>query len=62
MPDLGTPLPCRRPELVSRPFAGNGSYLVRNRLKGESFKLGPEEHFLLARLNGTVYALRLVKP
>jgi hypothetical protein len=53
MPDLGTPLPRRRPELVSRPFAGNSSYLVRDRLQGESFQLGAEEHFLLARLNGT---------
>jgi hypothetical protein len=53
MPDLVTPLPYRRPELISRPFGGKGSYLVRDRLQGESFQLGPEEHFLLARLDGT---------
>jgi hypothetical protein len=53
MPDLATPVPCRRSELVSRRFAENGFYLVRDRLKGESFQLGPEEHFLLARLDGT---------
>ena len=53
MPDLATPRSCRRPELVARPFGENGSYLVRDRLKGESFQLGPEEHFLLARLDGT---------
>jgi uncharacterized protein (DUF362 family) len=53
MPDLTTPLPCRRPELVSRSFGESGSYLVRNRLQGESFRVGPEEHFLLARLDGT---------
>jgi hypothetical protein len=53
MPDLATSLLCRRPELVARPFGDNGSYLVRNRLQGESFQLGPEEFFLLARLDGT---------
>jgi hypothetical protein len=53
MPDLADRLPCRRPELVSRPTGEDGSYLVRDRLKGESFRLGPEEHFLLARLDGT---------
>jgi hypothetical protein len=53
MPDLTTPLPCRRPELVARQFGKNGSYLVRDRQKGDSFQLGAEEHFLLARLDGT---------
>jgi hypothetical protein len=53
MPDLATPVPCRRSELVSRPFGASGFYLVRDRHKGESFQLGPEEHFLLARLDGT---------
>src|SRR2546421_1613091 len=52
MPDVVTPLPCRRPELVSRPFGEEG-FLVRNRHKGESFQLGQEEHFLLAQLDGT---------
>jgi len=54
MSDFSTALPCRRPELVARTFGEkNGSYLIRDRLKGESFQLGPEEHFLLARLDGT---------
>jgi hypothetical protein len=53
MPDLATPLPRRRAELVARPFGDNGSYLIRNRQKGESFQLGQEEHFLLAQLDGT---------
>jgi hypothetical protein len=53
MSDLATLLPCRRPELVSRPFGDNGSYLVRNRREGDAFQLGPEEHFLLSRLDGT---------
>jgi hypothetical protein len=52
MPDLATVLPCRRPELVARPFGDNGSYLVRNRRQGESFQVGAEEHFLLAGLDG----------
>src|SRR5262245_14593009 len=51
MLDLATPLPCRRPELVARPFA-EGGYLIRNRRAGESFQLGPTEHFLLAGLDG----------
>jgi hypothetical protein len=53
MPAITTPIPCRRPELVARPFEGNGSYLVRDRRAGESFTLGPEEYFLLAQLDGT---------
>src|SRR5512135_619007 len=46
-------LPWRRPELVSQPFGDKGAYLVRNRRTGDSFTLGQEEHFLLARLDGT---------
>jgi hypothetical protein len=53
MHDLGTPLPCRQPELVSRPLGQNGSYLVRDRKRGDSFRLGAEEYFLLAALDGT---------
>lgn len=52
MADLTIPLPCRRHELVSRPIEGNGSYLIRNRRAGVSFSVGPEEHFLLAHLDG----------
>jgi hypothetical protein len=52
MPDVATQLPCRRRELVSQPFGEDGSYLIRNRHKGESFQLGAEEHFLLAQLDG----------
>jgi hypothetical protein len=53
MPDLAIALPCRRPELVARPFGESRSYLIRDRHRGESFQLGPEERFLLARLDGT---------
>jgi hypothetical protein len=59
MPDRADPLPSRRPELVSRPFGEFGSYLVRDHLRGESFQLGPAEHFLLARLDGTRTAVDL---
>jgi hypothetical protein len=44
MSDLATALPCRRPELVARPFGESGSYLVRDRHQGESFQLGPQEY------------------
>jgi hypothetical protein len=53
MPDVAAPLPCRRRELVAQPIGENGPYLVRNRGEGEAFQLGPEEHFLLAGLDGT---------
>jgi hypothetical protein len=53
MRDIVNPLPYRRPDLVSRPLGENGCYLVRDRREGESFTLGPQEHFLLARLDGT---------
>jgi len=53
MPDLATDLPCRRHELVARPFGTIGSYMVRDRRRGESFQVGLEEHFLLAKLDGT---------
>jgi ribosomal protein L16 Arg81 hydroxylase len=39
--------------MVSRRFGEDGSYLVRNRLTGESFTLGPVEHFLLDQFDGT---------
>jgi ribosomal protein L16 Arg81 hydroxylase len=53
MPNVATPLPCRRSDLVACPFGENGCYLVRNRLNGESFQIGAVEHFLLTRLDGT---------
>jgi hypothetical protein len=53
MSDRATPLPCRRSKSVARPFGESRSYLVRDRLRGESFQLGPEEQLRLARLDGT---------
>jgi hypothetical protein len=53
MLDLAATLPCRSPDLVSQWFGASGSYLVRDRSRGESFQLGPEEYFLLAGLDGT---------
>jgi hypothetical protein len=52
MPALETFLPRRRAELVSWPAASPEHYLVRNRRTGETFQLGQEEAFLLARLDG----------
>ncbi|MHC4137212.1 MAG: sulfotransferase domain-containing protein [Planctomycetota bacterium] len=45
-----SPLPARRPDLVA--WRDNGHYVVRSRESGESFRLGEEEHFLLARCDG----------
>lgn len=49
---LATQLPTRRAELTAWPAGNNGSYLVRNRLSGDTFQLGEPEHFLLGRLDG----------
>jgi hypothetical protein len=59
MPDSTTLLPCRRPELVARPFGADGSYLIRDRRRGQSFRLTPETYFLLARLDGACTAPEL---
>jgi len=53
MPHVEVMLPLRKNELVSWRVAGDGRYLVRNRATAESFQLGDQEHFLLARLDGT---------
>jgi hypothetical protein len=52
MPEVASLLPNRRPDLVSHPIGKNGSFVVRNRQAGESFQVGPEEHFLLGQLDG----------
>lgn len=52
MQSLATRLPVRRPGLVSTRTGENNHYLIRNRLTGESFQLGAEEHFLLSALDG----------
>jgi hypothetical protein len=52
MPDLATPLPCRRPELVVGPLGAGGSYVIKDRRTGAYYHLGDEEHFLLTQLDG----------
>ena len=53
------PLPVRRLELVSWFSGQSGKYLVRNRSRGETFRLGCEEQFLLERLDGRQNAAQL---
>lgn len=52
MPELAKALPCRKGELVFWTAANEGTYLVRNRHAGQTYQLGEEEHFLLARIDG----------
>ncbi len=52
MSQVATVPPPRRVDLVAWPAGRNGRYLIRSRASGESFELGPEEHFLLERLDG----------
>ena len=43
MPDLATPLPCRRPELVVRPLGEHGPYVVKDPGTALTYHLGDEE-------------------
>jgi multidrug efflux pump subunit AcrA (membrane-fusion protein) len=52
MPDLATPLPCRRCDLVVRPLGDHGPYVVKHPGTGAYYHLGDEEHFLLMQLDG----------
>lgn len=52
MTAVATLLPSRRAELVCWPGENHGHFLVRNRQTGETFQLGEQEQFLLARLDG----------
>src|SRR5262245_56902830 len=52
MTGTATPLPARRPELVVRPLGDDGRHVVKDPGTGAYFELGPEEHFLLTRLDG----------
>jgi hypothetical protein len=40
MPDLSTPLPARRPELLIRPLGDQGQYVVKDPRTREFFHLG----------------------
>lgn len=52
MPDIETILVARRPELIVRPLGDRGEYVVKDSDTGAYFHLGPEEAFLLLRLDG----------
>src|SRR5207253_4193379 len=52
MLDLATILPARRPELVFSPAGDGGTQVVRDPHTGTSYRLGEQESFLLARLDG----------
>jgi multidrug resistance efflux pump len=52
VPELATPLPCRRLELVIRPLGERGPYVVKEPGSGAYYHLGDEEHFLLTHLDG----------
>ena len=51
-PELTTPLPCRRSELVIRPLGDRGPYVVKDPGTGAYYHLGEEEHFLLMQCDG----------
>jgi hypothetical protein len=63
-------IPVRRSDLVSWPAGGNGAYLIRDRRGGQTFQVGEQERFLLARLDGrhqadaicTEFAERFAQP
>src|SRR5258707_6447514 len=48
----GTRLPARRGDLIVRPSGNDGAHVVKDPRSGEYFRLGPEESFLLRRLDG----------
>jgi multidrug efflux pump subunit AcrA (membrane-fusion protein) len=52
MPELATPLPAHRPELLIRPLSDEGRYVVKDPRSGEFFQLGEAEHFLLMQFDG----------
>src|SRR5688500_4330282 len=45
-------LPARRAELLVRPLGDGGEHVVKDPRTGEYFNLGPQESFLLLRLDG----------
>jgi multidrug resistance efflux pump len=52
MPELATRLPRRRPELLLRPVGDRGDHVVKDPVTGQFYNLGPQETFLLERLDG----------
>src|SRR5688572_26307656 len=52
MSDLAMIPPARRPELMLRPIGNRGEFVVKDPRSGQYFNLGPQESFLLERLDG----------
>jgi multidrug efflux pump subunit AcrA (membrane-fusion protein) len=52
MADLATIPPPRRSELLLRPLGDKGDHVVKDPVTGQFFNLGPQEAFLLQRLDG----------
>src|SRR3954469_25055087 len=56
MSDLVTIPPRRRPDLLVRPLGDGGDCVVKDQRSGEYYNLGPQESFLLERLDGETTA------
>jgi putative peptide zinc metalloprotease protein len=52
MPDVATPLPCCRRELVFSTSGDGGRYVVKDPRAGDYYSVGEEEYFLLTQFNG----------
>ena len=52
MPNLVTPLPGRRPDLIFSPAGEGGGYVIKDPRAGEYFTIGEQEHFLLTQCLG----------
>src|SRR5215813_15328299 len=46
------PLPVLRPDLLIRPLGEEGQYVVKDPATGAYFRIGEQEHFLLAQMDG----------
>jgi putative peptide zinc metalloprotease protein len=53
MSAVATLLPAHRADLVVRPIGDEGQHVVKDPGTGAYFELGPKEHFLLTRLDGS---------
>lgn len=49
---VAPPLPARKPNLVIRPFGGEGEFVVKNPARRTYHKFGEQEAFLLEQLDG----------
>jgi hypothetical protein len=52
MPDLATPLPGRRPDLIFSPAGEGRGYVIKDPRAGDYFTIGEQEYFLLTQCLG----------